>query len=193
MVSRINECGNKSVAVESCREHSKEEENAKREGRKMNETGGGGEIGNKESSSLLLYRCRLCIPVRLLTRPDAKTHCFIALYYKIYYGFTAALLRREHRRSYCSVVPQNTFTKRSTTSLKFHVILIRLQFPVSGKTLGCLKSHVWVWGSPLPGVLWSFPVLKYSKKKKKKINTLENETTWKSDEYFGWSLSWGVR
>lgn len=86
-------------AVESCRELRKEEENARREGRKMNDTGGRSRIKN---------RVLCCIAVSLpVVHPgetadatrceDALLYCSIRTIKYITYGFTAALLRREHR------------------------------------------------------------------------------------------------
>lgn len=144
----------------------------------MNETGGGGRSGIKNR-----VLCR-CIAAGCASRWDCwhdqmRKRIALLLYTIKYitYGFTAALLRREHRRSPILLLCGTSEHVHETIDDLSKISRNTHPSSVSRFWLGCLKSHVWVWGSPLPGVLWSFPVLKYSKKRRKK------STHWKTRQH----------
>lgn len=97
---------------------------------------------DKEEKKNRVVRRQSCIPARLADAARCGgTLLYCYMYYKIYYGFTAALLRREHRRPPV-LLPATTGhvhetiddlpkTSRNSSVSLFSSSLF-LRFPVSG-------------------------------------------------------------
>lgn len=118
----MNERGNKSVAMRSCRKHCQEEEIGRREKR---DEWRWRDSGIKKKGRIELFAVKSCIPARLATRPDVEAHCFIAICTIKYITVLQpryCIVNIDDHRSYCPL-PRGTFTKRSTTSLKLHLPL----------------------------------------------------------------------
>lgn len=94
MVSRMNERGNESVAMRACRKTP-----LGRRKRERRDEWRWRDSGIKKKGRIELFAAKSCILARLADAARCgSTLLYCYMYYKIYYGFTAALLRREHRR-----------------------------------------------------------------------------------------------